>query len=224
MTQSLYENAIWQDMPDEVMRPGGLAITNELLNQLDLQPRTRVLDLGCGYGASLRLMQERFGCEVFGLDISRQLLTGDQVRPDELCLIQADINAIPLGENTFDLILMECVVSIFGMDKMFTECKRLLKPGGKLLLTDLYARKAEGLDEIRKLPHGTCIQSVVMQNDILKALDHCRLKAQHWHDYSETMKNFPMKILCTSLQINMFDLILAANSVKLGYFGLVAEK
>jgi ubiquinone/menaquinone biosynthesis C-methylase UbiE len=223
MTQSLYENTIWRDMQDEVMRPGGLALTNELLNQLEFQARTRVLDLGCGYGASLRFVQERFDCEVFGLDISRQLLAGDQRRPFELCLIQSDINAIPLAENTFDLILMECVVSIFGMEKMFTECKRLLKTDGKILVTDLYARKADGLHEIRKLPPGTCIQSVIMQKDIMKALDNCGLKVLYWHDYSETMKNFPMKILCTSLQINMFDLILAANSVKLGYFGMVVE-
>ena len=221
--QSLYEYAVMRDMQDGVTRPGGLGLTGGLLDYCDLNGGSQVLDLGCGCAASLRFVKEKFDCKIYGLDIARQLLLQARRRHSDHSLIQANIFAIPFALNTFDLILLECVATIFSIEKCLSICKRLLKPGGKILLADLYARKADGLNEIRQLPKRTCIQGVIMHEDILRALETFGFKLVHWKDYSETMENFPMKTLSTSLQINLFDLVMAANSVDLGYYGLIAE-
>ena len=222
--QSLYKYAVWRDMQDEVIRPGGLGLTGELLAYCDLHKNSRVVDIGCGCAASLRLVKEQFGCEIFGLDISRQLLLQAKGRPCDSLLIQANVNAIPLAENSFDLILLECVASIFGIENSLSICKKILKPGGKVLITDLYARKADGINEVRKFPKETCIQGVILREDILSALKTFEISLVHWGDYSDTMQNFPMRTLSTSIQINMFDLVMAANSIDLGYYGVIAEK
>lgn len=222
--QSMYEYAVMRDMQDKVMRPGGLALTNELLGYCDLDQNSHVLDLGCGCAASLRLVKERYNCNIYGLDISRKLIMQAKGRPCEHCLIQANVNAVPLIANAFDLILLECVVSIFGIEGILSTCRELLKPGGKVLITDLYARKADGLEEVRKFPKGTCIQGIILQQNIFDALKNCQLNVVHWGDYSETMQNFPMKTLSASINISIVDLIMAANSVDLGYYGLIAEK
>jgi ubiquinone/menaquinone biosynthesis C-methylase UbiE len=222
--QSMYEYAVWRDSQDEVMRPGGLDLTRELLDVCEPKENAHVLDIGCGCGASLRLAQQRYGCYIFGLDISRQLLLRAKNRPSVYSLIQGDVNTLPLAENKFDLILLECVATIFGEETIFSTCRRLLKPGGKLLVTDLYARKGDGLPEIRKLRKGTCIQGIELKETTLRNLEACRLKLFHWADYSAVLKNFPMKTLSASLQIGMFEMVMAANSVNLGYYGMIAEK
>jgi arsenite methyltransferase len=222
--QSLYEYAVWRDMQGTVIRPGGLDLTNELLTKFNLKSQARVLDLGCGCGASLRMVQERFGCNIYGLDIARQLLGRINESPCEANLIQANAFALPLAAASFDAILLECVSTIFGTEKIFASCKRLLKPGGKLLVADLYARKAEGIPSVRELPTGTCIQGVELKESIENALTSCDLSLEFWSDYSDKMKNFPMRTLSASLQIDLLDLLLAANSVELGYYGMIAEK
>ena len=222
--QSLYEYAMMRDMQDDVIRPGGLGLTGKLLEYCDLHENSCVLDVGCGCAASLRLAKERYGCDIFGIDIARRLLLQAKGRPCDNCLIQGNVFAMPFAANSFDLVLLECVASIFSIEACLAICKRILRPGGKVLITDLYARMADGLNEVRQLPKGTCIQGVIMHEDVLSALKKFDLKLVHWGDYSDTMKNFPMKTLSASLQINMFDLIMAANSIDLGYYGVIAEK
>src|SRR5262245_23398966 len=52
--------------------PGGLKLTERLGEVLDLTPRSRLLDVAAGRGASAIFLAKRFGCEVVGVDYSRK--------------------------------------------------------------------------------------------------------------------------------------------------------
>ena len=56
------------DSAGEPLRPGGLALTRELIDRAGFRAGDRVADVGCGLGASTRLLRER-GVAAIGVDV-----------------------------------------------------------------------------------------------------------------------------------------------------------
>ena len=67
--------------------PGGIKLTERLGQILKLTPRTRVLDVGAGRGASAIFLATRFGCDVVGVDYSRRNVeaANQEARANDLC-------------------------------------------------------------------------------------------------------------------------------------------
>jgi SAM-dependent methyltransferase len=73
------------------------------LERVDLKPGQRVLDIGCGVGAFLRLVADR-GAEPFGLDASEALIELARERLPEADLRVGEMEALPYQQGTFDLV------------------------------------------------------------------------------------------------------------------------
>jgi len=115
-------------------RPGGLALTGQLLEGCAFAPGDRVLDLGCGAGATVRHLRER-GLEGWGLDRDRAALAG----PGPFLWARAE--RLPFAAGSLDGVLMECSLSVMDdPERVLEQCRRVLRPGGRLGLADLYAR------------------------------------------------------------------------------------
>jgi SAM-dependent methyltransferase len=103
---------------------------------------SRVLDVGCGDGASLWLLL-RLGFEpsnLIGVDLQEERIANGRARNPLITLRCADATALPFGDASFDLT-MESTMFIHATDdnlatKIATEMVRVTKPGGYLLLSD----------------------------------------------------------------------------------------
>lgn len=118
----------------------------ELVAKLDLSKGDTVLDLGCGCGSSFRSLLKSIGDKgkLTGLEIDEsQLAVAEYAFQRELdssvlTLVKAtsDDARLPFDDNSFDAILCQNVLECVG-DKVayLNECFRVLKAGGKLLMS-----------------------------------------------------------------------------------------
>lgn len=155
-----YEHSPLRQLTGNCLRPGGLELTRHALELCALPPGSRVLDLGCGPGASLGLLRER-GYDGLGLDRSAPLLA-----EAALPVLRGDVHALPLEDSRLDGILCECVLSL-ARDKaaVLGECFRVLRPGGRLVLSDLIVRG-------ESLAPGAAAAPCVAGAVSLQALEH----------------------------------------------------
>lgn len=95
----------------------------------------RVLDAGCGAGPGLRIFS-RWGNRVLGLDRSLYALQRARQLVSEAGLVQADLDAgLPFAEESFDWVLLGDVLEhIDRGEDLLSECRRVLRPGGILLV------------------------------------------------------------------------------------------
>lgn len=115
-------------------------IEDRLLERLEYfeTPPRRVLDVGCGPGRASGLLRKRWkGAEVIALDLAVPML--QRVRPGwrrPLSRICADARAIPLPDASVDLLFSNlCVQWIDDLPQVFDEFRRVLRPGGYLVVS-----------------------------------------------------------------------------------------
>ncbi|MCA1770281.1 MAG: methyltransferase domain-containing protein [Halomonas sp.] len=125
---------------------GGRAASRSLLALGELRPGQRVLDVGCGTGGASRLVADEAGCQVVGVDITAAFIevaewlsaaTGLSQRTRFLC---ADAARTPLPDGAFDVIWCQhALMNMPDMAGVLAEWRRLLVPGGQVLLHEVVA-------------------------------------------------------------------------------------
>ncbi len=103
--------------------------------------RGNLLEIGCGWGRGLQLLTQAAD-HYTGIDKNAELITSLQHEYPQSAFIQANIpplsgaDGTPLPDNSFDFVVTFQVIEHIENDDLFIkEAHRVLKPGGKLLLT-----------------------------------------------------------------------------------------
>ncbi len=141
---SLYGHPLVEVIAGQSFHPGGLAGTRRLLASARLPSGARILDAGCGLGASARLAASEFGlavdaCDVSGSAIRRaRSLAGGAAA---VRFVEASVSRLPYGDGRFAGVLAECVLSTMPKRPALAELRRVTAAGGTLLVSDVTARE-----------------------------------------------------------------------------------
>lgn len=195
-------------------RPGGFTLTDRGLALCGFAVGSRVLDIGCGSGATVHHLRERHGLEAWGIDL-------EPGRTSEFLLRGAAL-ALPFRDAAFDGVLLECSLSLMDdPEAVLRECHRILKPAGRILLTDLYAR-----GEPARLQG--CL-GIVERRETLEAwVSSQGFPHLHFEDHSEPLRAlWGQMVLDRGLAVFCAELgadAQALRAVRCGYALLVARK
>jgi arsenite methyltransferase len=228
----LFARADFQRVAGEALRPGGLALTRRALELCPLQQEAVVLDAGCGRGATARLLCAR-GHKVLALDLSTALLR--QACAPGVSPLLARVEALPLATHSVDAVFCECVISVTGRGAtVLNEVARTLKPGGWLVMSDLYLREPGGAApqfDAPFIPQGDC--GLSRQNDcVAGALPLAELSSQlreagfavrAFEDHSRLLTELAAQLIFAGLPVADLCGPPGCNGAKPGYFLCLAQ-
>ncbi len=106
---------------------------------------SHALDAGCGPG-QLSFFLARYATHVTGVDISRSMIELAEATRRAAGLAQpqfvvADLERPPFPEQSFDLVASDCVLHDTPLDVTIPALRRLVRPGGRLLIRDLVTQR-----------------------------------------------------------------------------------
>jgi SAM-dependent methyltransferase len=106
----------------------------KVLGQLNLTSNTLLLDAGCGSGL-FSSMAIKAGARVTGMDAAPGLLEVARIRNPKNNFIEADLEAMPVGNDSFDVVTGFNSFQYAGnFESALLEAKRVLKKGGRLVI------------------------------------------------------------------------------------------
>ena len=232
----LYEQGPLLDAVGETIRPGGLALTDYALAFCSLPAGARVLDVGCGPAASVEHLIGQHRLAAVGLDPSALLLREGRRRAPGLPLIRAGGDRLPAAAGRFDALLTECSLSVIrDAGRALAEFWRVLRPGGWLILSDIYARNPDGLDALRRLPLDSCLCGALPQEDVIGRVRAQGFTLKLWEDHTEALKVFSARLIWSHGSMRQFwcrataqadpaDIQTAIEQSRPGYYLLIAQR
>lgn len=136
-----------------------------------------VLDLGSGAGLDMFVASKKVGetGKVIGVDMTPAMIEKAKKNAEELGITNVDfrfgdIEDMPVDDNSVDVVISNCVINLApSKAKVFQEAFRVLKPGGRVMVSDIVLSKAlpkEVSDEV--VTYTGCIGGAILDEEYLQ--------------------------------------------------------
>ena len=171
-----YEEQALQDLPESSV-VNAFGCGNPLAFS-QVQPGDTVLDLGSGAGIDLLLAARAVGPEgrAIGVDMTDEMIQVARQAIQDAGVEHAEvrkgiIEALPVDTDSVDWVISNCVVNLSPeKDRVFAEIARVLKPGGRMRISDLVVEEMpEWMREDRRL-YASCLGGAIREADYLDGL------------------------------------------------------
>lgn len=171
-----------------------------------------VLDLGSGAGIDAILAAKRVGekGKVIGVDMTEEMIEkakGNAKKQDikNVEFFLGEIENLPIKDNSVDTIITNCVINLTpDKAKTFSEAYRVLKPGGKIYLSDivLLEELSEELRNNKELISG-CVAGALLKEDYLNKIRGAGFKVRILHENKKISKEQYNGISLESLMVEL---------------------
>ena len=195
-------------------RVGGFTLTQKALDLCEFVPGAHMADIGCGKGATVRYLRVA-GYDAHGLDCNAAVIT-----PAEPNCQIGDALALPYATDSMEGLFYECSLSQMAEPhQVLCEGYRVLKEGGKLIVSDIYARN-EGI-QMRS--------SLMNRNQWLELFTCANFTCQFFEDRSEDLKALSAQLLWKygyEILKEVYGCCDAAElkTARCGYFLMIAKR
>ncbi len=168
----------------------------------ELKPGYTVVDLGSGTGIECLIASKKVGKSgrVIGIDMTEEMLklaekakkeTEKTLGFSNTSFIKGFLESIPLRDNFADVVISNCVINLTrNKRRVFKEIARILKPGGRLVISDVVTEEEPPLSirADQKLT-GECIGGAMVQGYLFSVLEDMGFKG------ARIIKRFPYRVV-----------------------------
>lgn len=170
--------------------PGGTELTLRMMHAAGLTPGETVLDVACGRGESLRAVLEHWPVSGIGIDAAATSQCAER-----LDIRVGDAHDIPLEAESADMVLCECALSTFvDQPGALGEMRRVLRPGGRLALSDMVL-EGEVPESLRDWVHsGTCLERALSADSYVRSLTNAGFTMLDQWDASDGLTELMTRI------------------------------
>ena len=190
----------------------------------DLHEGEVVLDLGSGGGIDVILSARRVGPTgtAYGLDFTDEMLALAQRNAAEAGLanvhfLKGAIEQIPLPAESIDVVISNCVINL-SVDKpaVLTEMARVLKPGGRLGISDVVAEDRLSPDQrAERGSHVGCIAGALSKSEYMSGLEAAgfeEVSVEFTHEVADGMHGAIVKAVRSERPAKQLPIVAAADT------------
>lgn len=151
--------------------PGGKLLTEAILRDSGMKSGDRVLDIGCGTGATAALIAEKIAADVTAVDIHPEMIARASERaataavPFTVC--QGSAEKLPFAAGRFDWVLSESVTAFTDPCRSVSEYMRVLRPGRRLIAIEMTVERKPGKAEGRDIQAFYGVDDLYTEQDWL---------------------------------------------------------
>ncbi len=232
-----YESEHMRNITGATLRPGGFTLTDKAVEFCKFSSEDSIMDLGCGMGATLNHLYEKYNIKAVGIDPSEKLIDIGKKNYEHLNFVRGRGEEIPFENEKFHGIFAECTLSLMeNLHGVISEVFRVLKIGGWFIATDVYAKRPEFIDELQGISVNSCMRSLHNLELLRENIEKAGFEIMLLEDCSDMLKALMVKTIFSygsmsvfwnkaaqcSIDGNKFQSLL--KNCKPGYFIMIARK
>jgi len=198
-----YSDEELKGLPDSVERT--VAGCGNPTALADLEEGEVVLDLGSGGGIDAFLAAKKVGPKgkVIGVDMTEEMIqlakeNAEKMKTENVEFRLGEIENLPAEDGTVDVIISNCVINLSpDKDKVFTEAFRVLKPGGRMLISDIVTQ-GELPHEIRENLEmwAACVAGALDEKYYLRKIKNAgfkKVEVVEKNDFTEMVSSIKLR-------------------------------